>query len=199
MNAMNDIKSSRGSKIGNITQYWDTPCPHTFNYYSKQINDSIKEALRDNPAWINPKSKVEILGIIEDIRELYHPAPANDSKMLGDMWNKALGELQEKLSSKLSPVRKTRRGEVSQCGQRYTPEPIHEVVIGLVRQGMSITTIAACLDMHSSTLRSIIYGCGPYAQRIVTEYVYRVVRYLEEMGYSLKGWIIGENHAYQQK
>lgn len=97
-----------GQKIGNTTDYFVNPCPYTVKYYAKQINTALKQAFKENPGWMKPGSKSEVLLILAEIQEWYNPFLFTDlvSSTFDQLWSQALRELQDLLVLQIPKARK---------------------------------------------------------------------------------------------
>ena len=194
---VNHVSKASGV-IGNTTNYFETPCPYTVSYYKKQINDALQLAFRENPAWREPKSKGDIIRVIDSIQEWYHPFmyTALESDLFERLWDKAKLELHEMLLTNIRDRQTSRasrkrgnprkKNRPVKAGQDYSPEVLKAIIEELKAQGKTVRTIGVISGVNHRTIHAIVKGHGTYAGHKLTKTAARLVVYLQSLGYDTK-------------
>jgi hypothetical protein len=188
----------QGQTIGNTTDYFVNPCPYTISYYTKQINDSLKQAFRENPRWKNPGSRKEAAVIIDEIREWYNPFLYTDlvSSTFESLWRQAMSELWELLNSKAPKVKARRRKSNNRIGELYDHVRLEKVIDKLREQGMSLRTIGNLSGVHFTTISHMKKGTGPYCRNRVSPAMDVLLKFFESLGVDIKGVIVSDRSDF---
>jgi len=182
-------------KIGNMTDYFVNPCPYTFKYYQKQIHDALKQAFKENPGWMKPGSRKELIFIIDEIREWYHPFLYTDlvSSTFDSLWNQAMNELMQILNERLPKVKQRKNSsKFNRVGKRYDPVKLEKLIEGLREQGMSLKMIGDTSGVHFTTISHMKKGTGPYWRKIITPSLNTLIIFLESLGIEATEFIISD-------
>lgn len=167
-------------KIGNTTDYFVTPCPHSQRYYIRQINEALEKAFRENPEWVNPVSREHALFIIAEIEEWYNPFAYTDlkSNLFNHLWATAMNEVRQLLLAKCKTSKKR-----FLKGRYYDPGALKSEIKKIPVYQKDLAYQA---DIGFGTLLNILKAHGTYETRKVTPTVRKLLVFLQSMGCNLE-------------